>query len=316
MLIFEHRASGLRRAAAALMGSVLVVCSCSEVRGRHLLQKANQQYRDGQYAEALATFNAAERLVPDLWLLWLNKGYTCRSMLVPGAKTPENQTAMTCSLEAFTRLQALRPDDQRGQALYVQTLFDAEQFESLVNLFRARLQREPENLESVTGLIQVYSRWPNHMSDALEWHRRKLQLRPKDPEAYYSAGVYIWQQLFARGGGPEMAAFDPRPDPDKRKQVKVPPASAPSDLVGQQRVDLADEGLGLLENARELRQRYPEAMAYANLLYRQRSFAYFHDPEEWQRCVDKAAEWRNKAVLAMGKTLPAEDGTGKSAGKR
>jgi hypothetical protein len=143
-----------------------------------------------------------------------------------------------------------------------------------------------------------------------------LELRSKDPEAFYSAGVYIWQQLFARGGGAEMAVFDPRPDPGKRTQVKVPPASAPTDLVGQQRVDLADEGVAFLEKAVELRPRYQEAMAYANLLYRQRSFAYFQQPEEWQKCVDKAAEWRNKAVLAMGKTLPREDGTGKSTGKR
>jgi tetratricopeptide (TPR) repeat protein len=316
MPLFEPQTSRPGRARAVLLGSLLVVCSCNEVRGRHLLQKANQQYRNGQYVEAVATFKAAERLVPDLWLLWLNKGYTCRSILVPGAKTPENDQALTCALEAFTRLQALRPSDQRGDALYVQTLFDADQFESLGKLYRARVQGDPNNLEAVIGLIQVYSKWPNHMSDALEWHRRKIELRPRDPEAYYSAGVYIWQQLFSRGGGPEKSAFDPRPDPDKRRQVRIAPPSAPNDLVGQQRADLADEGIGFLQKAVELRPRYQEAMAYANLLYRQKSFAYFHQPEEWQRCVDEAGEWRNKALLAVGKTLPRDESPGKGMDKR
>jgi tetratricopeptide (TPR) repeat protein len=302
MPLVAHQAARPGRVGLILMGSLALVCSCSEVRGRHLLQRANQQYRNGQYIEAVATFKEAERLVPDLWLLWLNKGYTCRSLLVPGAQTPENQAALTCALEAFTRLQALRPEDQRGAALYVQTLFDADQFERLATLYRARVQGEPEDIEAVTGLIQVYSKWPNHLAEALEWHRRKLELRPKDPEAYYSAGVYVWQQLSARGGGAEKAAFDPRPDPGKRKQVKVAPPAGPNDLVGQQRVDLADEGIGFLQRAVELRPRYQEAMAYANLLYRQKSFAYFQQPEEWQRCVDKAADWRNKALLVMGKT--------------
>ena len=303
MLSIEHQANGPVRAAVMLVGSVLLVCACGEVRGRHLLQKANQQYRNGQYVEAVATFTEAERFVPDLWLLWLNKGYTCRSILVPGAKTPENEAALTCALEAFTRLQTLRPQDRRGPALYVQTLFDADQFETLVTLYQARVQRDPRDVEAVTGLIQVYSKWPNHIAEAIDWHRRKIALGPEDPEAYYSAGVYIWQQLFARGGGADKAAFDPRPDPAKPKQAKVPPPSASTDLVGQQRVDMASEGIGFLEKAVQLRPKYQEAMAYANLLYRQKSFAYFRQPEEWQRCIDKAAEWRNKALLTAGKAV-------------
>ena len=133
------------------------------------------------------------------------------------------------------------------------------------------------------------------------WQRRKIELRRTDAEAYYSAGVFIWQQLYARGGGPDKAAFDPRPDPRKPKQVKAPPPAAPNDLVGQQRVDLADEAIGLFEKAVELRPKYQEAMAYANLVYRQKSFAYFRQPGDWQKCVDKAADWRTKAVLVMGK---------------
>ena len=291
----------------AMAAGLVLVCSCSEVRGRRLLQKANQLYRDGQYAAAVAAFEKAEQFVPDLWLLWLNKGYTCRSMLIPGARTAENEAALKCALQAFKRLQELRPADHRGPALYVQTLFDADQFETLAGMYLRRFQADPRDREALQGLIQVYAKWPKHMDDELVWQRRKLELLPDDAEAHYAAGVYIWNQLFSRGGGADKASFDPRPDPSKPKAPKVPPAVAPDDLVGQQRVDLADEGIKFLERAVELRPRYQEAMAYVNLLYRQRSFAFFNQPDEWQKCVDKAIEWRTRTLAATGKPISAPE---------
>jgi hypothetical protein len=51
----------------------------------------------------------------------------------------------------------------------------------------------------------------------------------------------------------------------------------------------------------ELRPAYSEAMAYLNLLYRQRSYACFEQPAEWQKSVDKAMQWRDKMAVAVGK---------------
>src|SRR5262249_51646884 len=94
----------------ALFGA-MSAWGCSELRGRRLIQKANQLYRDGQYKEAVAVFREAEQLVPDYWMLWLNLGYTCQQMVIPGAKTPENDSATQCALQAFRRLQTLKPSD-------------------------------------------------------------------------------------------------------------------------------------------------------------------------------------------------------------
>jgi tetratricopeptide (TPR) repeat protein len=314
------KATGYRRAVVMLATALVFVSACSEVRGRRLLQKANQLYRNGQYAEAVATFKEAEQYVPNMWLLWINKGYTCRGMLTPGAKTAENDAIVNCALEAFKRLQELKPDDQRGPALYVQTLFEADRFEELAHMYEARFHKNPKDAEALHGLIQVYSKWPNHLDQALDWHRKQVELKPDDAEAHYSAGVFIWQQLFTRGGGADMAAFDPRPDPNKPKQVKLSPALGRDDIAGQQRIDLADEGIKLLEHAVELRPKYHEAMAYVNLLYRQKSYAYFEQPKEWQKAVDKSTEWRNRTMAVMGKpgapgaAVPAPSGGAEAAG--
>ena len=58
------------------LGASGLAGGCSDVRGRKLIQEANDLYKGGHYAQAVAVYEEAERLVPDLPTLWLNKGYT------------------------------------------------------------------------------------------------------------------------------------------------------------------------------------------------------------------------------------------------
>jgi tetratricopeptide (TPR) repeat protein len=277
---------------------------CNQVRGRRKIQQGNQFYRDGQYKEAHAAFEEAEQYVPDFWVLWLNKGYNCRQLIIPGAKTPESLNASKCALDSFKKLQELKPEDPRGELLYIQTLFDADKFEELSKMYEERYQKNPRDIDNITGLIQVYTKW-GKTDEALEWYTKKAEVQANDPEAQYAVGVFIWQQLQSHGGGQDKATFDPRPDPNNPKaKKKVPPPWGVGDIVSQQRVDLADKGIEYLNKALALRPKYFEAMVYENLLYRQRSFSLFDDPPEWQKSIDKAKEWMCKSIETQGKKLP------------
>ena len=187
--------------------------------------------------------------------------------------------------------------------LYVQTLFDSDEYEALAKMFEERFKKNPRDIESVNGLLQVYSKW-NKLEEALEWYARKAEILSNDAEAQYGAGVFIYTQLFQKGGGPEKSTHDPRPDPNKPREVKQHPGFGPGDIVSQQRVDLADTGIKYLEKAIALRPKYPEAMTYINLLYRQKSYAYFEYPEDWQKCVDQAVKWAKKSFEVNGRQVP------------
>jgi tetratricopeptide (TPR) repeat protein len=284
---------------AGLSGS-----GCNEVRGRRKIQEGNKFYKDGMYKEAVAAFEEAEQMVPHLPVLWLNKGFTCRQMVIPGSKLPESVAGAKCAITAFLKYQEMAPQDSRGEMLYVQTLFDSDEFETLSKMYEGRFQKDNKDSDAVTGLIQVYTKW-NKLEEALEWYSKKAEIHASDPEAQYSVGVFMWQQLMQKGGGPDKASFDPRPDPSKPKLKKVAPQFAYGDIVSQQRIDLADTGIKFLVKATELRPKYHEAMIYANLLYRQQSFAYFDQPDEWQKCIDKARDWHRKSLEAQGKPIPA-----------
>jgi tetratricopeptide (TPR) repeat protein len=275
---------------------------CRQVRGRKAIQDANELYKKGQYVEAVSVFERAQVLVPELAVLWLNKGYTCRQLMT------SDRRFTSCALEAFAKLKQIAPRDARADQLYMQTLFDAEDYAALETIFLAQAhvaeRRGDVDLDAATGLQQVYFKQGN-WARALTWARKAADARPGDAEAQYRMCAFIWQLLSSRGGGNELNAYDPRPKPPAAsagvKPVPAPPPPplfGPEDISGALRVELADEGIHYLERAMSLHPRHAEAMIYLNLLYRQKSFAFFSEPDKWQAAVDKSKEWQEKGLDA------------------
>src|SRR3982751_7043017 len=148
-------AVGRVRRACLWLGAALVLLAsgCGELRGRRRVREGNRLDREGRYQEALAAYEQAESLIPNFWLLWLNKGLTCRQLMIPGSRQSANEQAANCALAAFDKLRQLRPSDPRGDSLYVQTLFDGDRFQTLADMYQARLRTHPTDLMAMSGLI-------------------------------------------------------------------------------------------------------------------------------------------------------------------
>lgn len=267
---------------------------CAELRGRKRIQEGNAAYKEGDYATAVARFNEAMLFVPDMPLLWLNRGYACRELIVPGAQAEVNRNAALCALESFKKLRELAPDDPRGDRLYVQTLLDVGEYKTIERTFSLRHERNPADLDVVLVLEQVFQK-TGRWREALEFYRKAAALRPRDAEAQYAVGTYIWRILQSHGGGPAFAEYDPRPRPEPAAARPRPPVG-PQDIVGRERLALAEEGIHYLGRAIELRPRYPDALAYMGLLHRQESFALFDDPPAWERAVSQAVALAARAA--------------------
>jgi tetratricopeptide (TPR) repeat protein len=276
---------------------LLVACAalggCFELRGRKKVQEGTAAYNQGDFKLASLRFKEAQAFVPDMPLLWLNLGYTCREMIVPGANAEVNRSAALCALGAFKRLRELDPADARGDRLYVQTLLDVGEYKTIERTFGLRHEKNPTDLDVVLVLEQVYykmGRW----RDALAFYRKAAALRPDDAAFQYAVGAFIWQVLQGRGGGQAFVEYDPRPRPDRPPAPRPPSTS--QDIVGPERFALAEEGIKYLERAAELRTHYQEALAYVGLLYRQQSFALFDDVDAWKQSVDQAVAYAARAT--------------------
>lgn len=285
--------------ALLLATSVATATGCSELQARHHAREGNGHYQSGDYAGAVREYEIAEQLYPTgLPVVELNKGLACRQLIVPGGKGPEQDRAVDCALGAFTRMKELRPDDARGEQLYVQTLFDADRFAALIAMYEGQLKNDPNNMVAINSLINVHSR-ADHWAEALKWSMKRADIESKDAEAQYTVGVMIYNRLFQKGGA-DKAAYDPRPDPnaDPKAPPKTPPPFTMGDLMGSERIRMADLGIQYMTRALELRPSYREAMGFMSLLYRQRAFAFLDKPVDWEVCINTAEEWRGKATQA------------------
>src|SRR4051812_39999295 len=67
--------------------------ACSELRGRKKIQEGTDAYHAGDFPGAVARFTEATAYVPAMPLVWLNRGYACRELIIPDAPAAVNRDA-------------------------------------------------------------------------------------------------------------------------------------------------------------------------------------------------------------------------------
>jgi len=324
------RENALRRGSKAsaarvlgLLGLAFFATGCSELQARHHARAGNGRFLEGDYAGAVREYEIADEKYPGLAVVALNKGLACRQMMSPGSTSPEQERAVDCAVAAFQKMKELRPEDPRGDQLYIQTLFDGDRYDKLVEIYEGQLKADPKNMAAINGLISVHSR-ADHWNDALRWTVARANIDSQDAEEQYAVGAMVFARLYQKGGA-DKSAYDPRPDPNEpppprrpvrrrgKRHAKAEPPSPPAklpppftvgDVVGTERVRLADIGLKYLQRAMELRPNYREAIGFTSMLYRQKSFAYLEKPTDWEPLFNAAQEWLAKANQA-GTPAPA-----------
>jgi tetratricopeptide (TPR) repeat protein len=313
------RAKSTRSSATAHVLSLVTVVSllggCAELRARHEARKGNDLFRDGDYMAAVARYEESQRIFPEFPTSALNHGLACRQMMSVGSDSPESQKAADCALKAFKHLQEIAPQDERGAQLYEQTLFDANRFEELEQMYLAQFQKDPKSLLAVNALVQVYGRW-DKWDEGFKWELKRTELAPNDPDAHYSVGVLLFNRLMEKGGTGLATRFDPRPGAENKflaedeafkdlKPGEVPPFFSVGQIVGPRRIEMADLGLKHLARALELRSDYTEAMVFTNLLLRQKALAYLGDAVTWEALMKQADEWGQRAAALTASHVPA-----------
>jgi tetratricopeptide (TPR) repeat protein len=211
------------------------------------------------------------------------------------------------AIEKFKNAVALDPSLSVAQ-LYLATAY-ANQYvpgavtpenervgEQAIQAFKDVLQKDPSNLTSAKGIASLYFQMKK-FDEAKEYNRKALEIDPKDPESFYSIGVIDWTETYA----PRMEARNKlglKPDePLKDKKV--------CEEVKQKNSQYVDEGMQALDKALELRPDYDDAMAYYNLLWREKADIECGDPAARESDLKKADEWVDK-TLAVKKEKAAK----------
>jgi tetratricopeptide (TPR) repeat protein len=140
--------------------------------------------------------------------------------------------------------------------------------------FKGILEAHPDNLSAIDGAGSILYNLagtpfdPEKMEKSKSYHQKHSELRPGDPEPYYWVGVIDWSLAF-RGNGDMRADFNKIAKKPVKNTDPTPPALAAQ--FRQKYGGIVDEGIANMNKAMDLRPDYDDAMAYLNLLYRQKA---------------------------------------------
>lgn len=256
----------MRRISARLTILVLLLgpglAGCYKFKARVELKQGNAFYKDESYREALGQFQKGLELDPSATFAWRSVGLSAMAIYRPGIDTPENKKYADVAVDAFKKYLAAYPKDEKVEEYLVTTLISAGRYDDAL----ARLKQEAQTNPSKAGLQQAIVTTlakAGRLEEAYAWADSK---GARDATLYYSIAVACWSKSYN----------DPTIDSVARGQV-------------------VDTGLKAADKAVTLKPDYFEAMAYYNLLYREKAKLEL-DPEKAAEWTAKAEEWTKKAI--------------------
>ncbi len=244
--------------ALAVVALLLLSAGCNKLRARDQLNKGVQSYKGARYEEAIEHFKNAVSLDPQLSVARLYLATAYAQQYIPGADTPENNKFAEQAIDEFKKVLDQGPPRESRVA-------------------------------SQKGIASLYFNMKK-MDDAKQWHQKVIQEDPNDPETYYSIGVIDWTVAYQR-------------DQKERADLGVAPADVLKDkktcerLRGQNE-QIVKEAIEVLNKALKLREDYDDAMAYMNLMYRQKADIECDSDEQRMADLKTADDWVDQTMAA------------------
>jgi tetratricopeptide (TPR) repeat protein len=146
-----------------------------------------------------------------------------------------------------------------------------------------------ETINAVKGIAYIDLQMKRY-DEAKAYYRKATELEPEDPESYYSIGVIDWTET-----------YQPRQE-ERAKLGFKPEASLPAknpnvcDMLRAKNWDKVQEGIDNLNKAIQLCPDYDDAMAYMNLMYRERADLQCGDPSARKADLATADDWVDKTI--------------------
>jgi tetratricopeptide (TPR) repeat protein len=219
---------------------------CQEVGARHDIQEGNKLYYDGKYDDAIKRYKEALAVNPLLDVGWFNMGLAHLALFAPGLKTPENEKRAMGAIDALEHYLQLQPKDTQARDFLVSTYIDSGHYELAIQYFEKQYEKDPTSIESIAQLAQI-NQQAGKYDEAIKWFKKKgemVKTLDEKADAWYSIGVLDWRRL-----------------------------NGHSDIEGEARMKIADEGIGWLQKGDEARKGHSATLSYLNLLYRERALA-------------------------------------------
>jgi Tfp pilus assembly protein PilF len=161
----------------------------------------------------------------------------------------------------------------------------ADQAEST---FRDVLKDDPKNITAISYLASLFlneKRW----DDARAWYDKLTAVDPKNAAGYYSKAWIDWSKWYPADGKARIDTGMKLDDPGPIKDKKV------KEQLKTEYLAIIDDGLKNLDLALQADPEYDDAMAYENLLIREKA-DLADTREEYEQQKKVADDWVEKTM--------------------
>ena len=256
-----HRAARLTLV-LALASLVFFAVGCNKLKARDELNKGVRAYKSGNFETAINHFRLANELDPNLLNARIYLATATASQCVPGSPTEENKKICLAAIAEFEKV----------------------------------IEKDPGNLTSLAYIAQLYfglaggagpAKWEEArplFEKSKEYRRRLIEFDPRNPEHYYSIGVIDWTVAYTQNA--KLKA-----ELGRRADEPLPPRNR-RDLADQNN-GVVEEGIEALKKAVEINPNYLDAIAYLNLIYRQKA-DIVESPQEREQWLDAADDMHER----------------------
>lgn len=244
---------------------------CNKVQARAELKKGNAHYQQEEYRQALVQFQKGLEMDPDATFAWRSVGLTALALYRPGETNPENQRYGELAIEAFENYLRDYPDNEKVREYLLSIYVQAKRFDDALQYLNQNADpNDPEVVRTKVNILTQAQRY----DDAL----RVAQQAPRaeQPQLLYTIGVATWDQAYRN-----------------------------PDLNYEQRNAVVDVGLDALKRALDVQRDYFEAMAYYNLLFREKA-KLETDGARRLEYIAQADQWMNRAIELRNQQQEAE----------
>src|SRR4051795_1655148 len=170
--------------------------------------------------------------------------------------------------------------------------------------FMKVLEQSPDDKTAVASLASLYlnqKKW----DESEKWYRKYAAVDPNNPVPYYSLGFIAWSKWYPAYGKARAALGMKQEDPGPIKDKKV------KEELKQKFGPIIDGGLQALDKALQINPDYDDAMAYENLLVREKA-DLADTKEEYEKQTKVADDWVQKALATKKKKAEKKNKTGGS----
>jgi tetratricopeptide (TPR) repeat protein len=265
-----------RSIAIAVTLLMLPAFGCNKVKARIQMKQGNEYYANEDYKHALVEFQKGLESDPEATFAWRSVGLSALAQFKPGDESPANVELGRVATDAFEKYLAdpVNAGDQKVHDYLLSMYLNNKQYDRALAYVDQQAAENPAKagdfMRSKINILNQADRFEEATQLGMAFEG------PDAPEILYTLGVSAWDKSYN----------DPKYSLEQREHI----------------VDL---GLAATDKALKIKPDYFEAMAYYNLLYREKA-KMTTDPTARQAFLDKATEWMQKAIELRKKAAANE----------